>query len=57
LFEKESLGLTWFLCHDSVFSHWFGTKDIQNSVLTVVNERAENDVATITDMKQPSGGK
>jgi hypothetical protein len=23
----------------------------------VVNEQAENDVATITDMKQPSGGK
>jgi len=47
----------WFLCCDSVFSHWFGTKYIQNSVQMVVNEQAENDVATITDMKQPSGGK
>jgi len=57
LFEKESLGLTWFLCHDSVCSHWFGTKDIQKSVLTVVNERAKNNVVTIADTKQPSGGK
>jgi len=45
------------LCHDSVFSRSFGTKDIQNSVLMVVNEQTENDVATITDMKQPTGGK
>jgi len=57
LFEKESLGQAWFLCCDSVLSHWFGTKYIHNSVQMVVNEQAENNVATITDMKQPSGGK
>jgi hypothetical protein len=30
---------------------------MQNGVLMVVNEQAENDVATVTDKKQPSGGK